>query len=179
MQGVNFPAFSRSLEMEASSSAAVGKNSPGTTSVSPYTFSAGDSSPFAFGAVLRPSRTHGSCESQFSSVHLAIKAAFRERCDLSTMPLAAGLYAVVLWSVVPMRRASEAHSSDRKAGPLSVVMSSGTPKRLIQLERRAAAQALEEESDIGVASGHLVERSIIVNKYLYPLDAGRGPTMST
>ena len=76
------------------------------------------------------------------------------------------LYAVVLWCVVPIRQAREAQSSDRKAGPRSVVMSSGTPKRLIQLESKASAQVLVEVSGMGVASGHLVERSMMVNRYL-------------
>ena len=78
-----------------------------------------------------------------------------------------------------MRFARDAQSSDRKAGPLSVVMSSGTPKRLIQLERRASAQAADDASCIGVASGHLVDLSIMVRRNLASPEGGSGPTTST
>ena len=41
------------------------------------------------------------------------------------------------------------------------------------------AQEAAEESTKGTASGQRVERSMIVNRYLWPSDGGRGPTMST
>ncbi|XP_066962241.1 uncharacterized protein [Macrobrachium rosenbergii] len=52
-------------------------------------------------------------------------------------------------------------------------------EELWKLERRASAHALEVASSMGVASGHLVERSTTVRRYLAPPDGGRGPTTST
>ena len=56
---------------------------------------------------------------------------------------------------------------------------SGKPNLEIHELIRAETQESELESDMGTASGHLVERSIIVKAYLFPSDWGRGPTMST
>ena len=41
------------------------------------------------------------------------------------------------------------------------------------------AQDSDVASGMGYASGHLVDLSIAVNRYLYPFEYGRGPTMST
>ena len=51
-----------------------------------------------------------------------------------------------------------------KTDPLSDVMLSGRPNLDIQEFMRAEAQESVEASDKGTASGHLVERSIIVKR---------------
>ena len=72
--------------------------------------------------------------------------------------------------------------------PLSDVISNGIPNRDIHVIR-ALVQSSAVWSFMGMASGHRVYLSIdtwivdlsymIVNKYLFSLDVGRGPTMST
>ena len=62
--------------------------------------------------------------------------------------------------------------------PRSEEISFGTPKRDIQAEINARAQELADMSDIGTASGHRVNLSTIVNKYVKPREGGSGPTMS-
>ena len=66
-----------------------------------------------------------------------------------------------------------------KTDPLSDVMWSGRPKRAIQAFRRADAQVDVVVFSIGTASGHLVERSMIVKRYWWLSEGGSGPTMST
>ena len=56
--------------------------------------------------------------------------------------------------------------------PLSEVMTSGTPKRAIQWLNNAWAQAWAVVDDMGAASTHLVERSIIVKMWVWPLEMG-------
>ena len=73
----------------------------------------------------------------------------------------------------------DVHSSDVKEEPLSEVMCSGTPNLETHADRKAVAQEAAEESTKDTASGQRVERSMIANRYLWPSDWGRGPTMST
>src|SRR5450830_588451 len=77
------------------------------------------------------------------------------------------------------REHSEPHSEDVNWAPLSDVMTDGTPKRCIHPSNNALAQSADDTDDRGNASGHLVVLSIIVNRYVKPLLAGRGPTKST
>ena len=63
--------------------------------------------------------------------------------------------------------------------PLSDVISSGTPKRAIQWLSRASTQFSVFAVLIGTASGHLVDRLMMVKRYRCSLEAGSGPTMST
>ena len=63
--------------------------------------------------------------------------------------------------------------------PLSDVMTSGRPNLEIHVSMRADTQESNEASDIGTASGHLVERSIMENMYRQFWEMGKGPTMST
>ena len=63
--------------------------------------------------------------------------------------------------------------------PLSDVIESGRPNLAIQASMRAETQESVEASDIGTASGHLVERSMIVKRYRQFWEMGKGPTMST
>ena len=73
----------------------------------------------------------------------------------------------------------DVHSRDVKEEPRSEVMCPGTPNLETHAERKAVAQEAVEESTKGTASGQRVERSMIVNRYLWPSDWGRGPTMLT
>ena len=70
------------------------------------------------------------------------------------------------------------HSWDVNEVPLSEVMWSGTPC----LDTQVSSAFVQDDavaSAMGIASGHLVLRSIDVNMYLYPSEEGSGPTMST
>ena len=73
----------------------------------------------------------------------------------------------------------DVHSSDVKEEPLSEVVCSGTPNLETHADRKAVAQDAAEESTKGTASAQHVEQSMIVNRYLWPSDGGRGPMMST
>ena len=123
--------------------------------------------------------TQGSWADQSADWHLDIRAALRERWNLSTIPLASGLYAAVVWSSMPSDDASAAQRLDVKTEPRSEVMTSGRPNLAIHPSRRARRQSLVVALFIGVASGHLVDLSMVVNRYLKPPEEGRGPTTST
>ncbi|KRZ75625.1 hypothetical protein T10_8910 [Trichinella papuae] len=70
------------------------------------------------------------------------------------------------------------HVCELNCRPLSVVIRLGTPKRAIQLFRKVRATVVAVMSWIGQASGHLVNLSMAVRRYLKPSDCGSGPTMS-
>ena len=72
----------------------------------------------------------------------------------------------------------DVHSSAVKEEPLLEVMCSGTPSLETHADRNALAQEAAEESTKGTACGQRVERSMIVNRYLWPSNGMRGPTMS-
>ena len=61
-------------------------------------------------------------------------------------------------------------------GPLSDVISSGTPKRDIQPKMRALAQSSVVVELRGIASGQREVLSIIVKKYVNPAEGCSGPT---
>ena len=86
-----------------------------------------------------------------------------------------------LWrSVVFQRRIhNSAQISEVNCAPLSDVIIAGTPKRGIQLKNSASVQSLVLVAERGIASNHLVDLSMIVNRCVKPLDDGRGPTIST
>ena len=65
-----------------------------------------------------------------------------------------------------------------KEEPWSEAMCSGMPNLETHAERKAVAQEGAEESTKGTALGQRVELSMIVNRYLWPSDGKRGPTMS-
>ena len=75
------------------------------------------------------------------------------------------------------------HSEDQRAevncGPRSEVMTAGTPNLEIHPWSRAAEQSAAVVLARGRASNHLVERSITVNRWVNPLEEGKGPTRST
>jgi hypothetical protein len=62
------------------------------------------------------------------------------------------------------RRQRAAHSEEVNCVPLSLVMVSGTPKRWIHPEKRAAAHSAAVVPVSGTASGHRLVRSTIVKR---------------
>jgi hypothetical protein len=71
------------------------------------------------------------------------------------------------------------HKEDVNCAPRSLVMIAGTPKRDIQPWNIAEAHSAAEIPAKGITSGHLVDLSIQVKRYVKPCDEGRGPTRST
>ncbi len=64
--------------------------------------------------------------------------------------------------------------------PRSEVMTTGTPKRLTQRATKASAIVAASMFLTGMASTHLVDRSMMVKRYLNPsAEVGSGPTKST
>jgi hypothetical protein len=64
-------------------------------------------------------------------------------------------------------------------GPRSEVIMAGTPKWDIHEVRRAWAQSAAVVEESGTTSGHLVVRSMMVNRCVNPWEGGSGPTRST
>ena len=95
------------------------------------------------------------------------------------MPLASGLYVVVLFASIPRCWQSPVHRFEVKGVPRSDVISSGMPNLATHWFRSASTQLSVFATLMGTASGHLVDRSMIVNKYWWSLETGRGPPMST
>ena len=63
---------------------------------------------------------------------------------------------------MPRRAQSENHNEEINCCPLSEVITTGTPERLIQDEK--SAQSEEDVEDRGIASGQRVVLSIIMSK---------------
>ena len=129
--------------------------------------------------VRRPKRTQGSWLHQSEVEHLAVSDAFNVLCHLSTIPFAWGWYDVVCCRFTPSSWASDDQTSDVKTEPRSDVMCSGRPNLLIQASSRADAHDKVVASSFGIASSHLVDLSMIVNRYRLPSELGSGPTIST
>ena len=108
--------------------------------------------------------TQGSSCFHFSEEHLDMSAALRLRWNRSTIPLPSGLYAVVVVVEMPSRWANCVQRAEVNTDPLSDVILSGRPNLAIQESMRAETQESVEASDIGTASGHLVERSMMVKR---------------
>ena len=71
------------------------------------------------------------------------------------------------------------HKDEVNCGPRSDVISAGTPNREIHPRMRAFVQVGVFASGRGMASGHRVNRSIMVKRYVIPSLGGSGPTKST
>jgi hypothetical protein len=81
---------------------------------------------------------------------------------------------------MPNRWQKEAQVAEENWAPLSMVTDSGTPKRATHVARNASMQEAADISFRGVASNHLVVRSMMVKMNSHPSsEAGRGPTKST
>ena len=64
--------------------------------------------------------------------------------------------------------------------PRSEVMMAGMPNLAIQLLMRASTQVLVSMEAKWIASSHLLDRSMMVNRYRNPsMETVRGPTKST
>ena len=109
---------------------------------------------------------------------LAFRLAFSWQWKRSTSPLHFGWKEVVLLILILSSDDSSFQRLDINCLPLSDVIPNGIPNRDIHVIR-ALVQSSAVWSFMGMASGHHVYLSMIVNKYLFSLHDGRGPTMST
>jgi hypothetical protein len=71
-----------------------------------------------------------------------------------------------------------AHKADKNWASLSDVMVAGTPNLEIQLAKRVLAQSAVVMEGSRIASGHRDVLSIMVNRYVWPREGGRGLTRS-
>ncbi len=82
-----------------------------------------------------------------------------------------------MW-VMPSLWQRPLHTAEVNCTPLSEVTTAGTPNLLTQPLRKASTQLGVVVLANGIASGHLVLRSTMVKRCVWPwLEAGRGPTM--
>ena len=109
---------------------------------------------------------------------LAFRLAFSWRWKRSTSPLHCGWKDVVLLILILSSDDSSFQRLDMNCFPLYDVIYNGIPNRDIHVIR-ALVQSSAVWSFMGMASGHRVYLSMIVNKYLFSLDVGMGPTIST
>ena len=73
---------------------------------------------------------------------------------------------------------SALHTLDSNCCPRSVTIVEGTPKQAIQPWIRDCATASALIVEMVKASGHRVNLSMHVKRYVYPRDGGSGPTRS-
>ena len=85
----------------------------------------------------------------------------------------------VWWIWHPRDSASALQIPAMNCGPLSDVMSDGTPNLATQFSANALPTVAASVCAIGMASGHLVNWSMTVSKCVWPFEAGNGPTRST
>ena len=81
--------------------------------------------------------------------------------------------------MIPSKEQTAVHKEEVNCVPLSLVIIAGVPKREIHPWNMAEARSVAEIPARGKASGHQVDLSTQVNKYLKACEGGRGPTMST
>ena len=81
---------------------------------------------------------------------------------------------------IPYSPHQSGHVAEVNWTPLSEVMLVGTPKQATHVATKASRTASVVVSLSRTASGHLVDLSIMVSRWVKPSrDGGRGPTMST
>jgi len=73
----------------------------------------------------------------------------------------------------------EAHKAEVNWVPRTAVMNAGTPNMLTQPVNSSLAQSTVVMEFKGIASGQREVLSMMVNRWVKPLDAGSGPTKST
>jgi hypothetical protein len=92
---------------------------------------------------LPTGNTHGRIQgSSAAQVVVALRArrtTIRQRCSLSTIPLAWGWYEVVGWCLICNKRNNEFQILEVNCAPLSDVMMAGTPNLQIHPENNDAA----------------------------------------
>ena len=143
----------------------VGRMSAGSRRHFPNTASEGDDPRAACGVACSDNITHGSLLAQSFSIVEAARAVLRVLWNLSMIPFASGLYAVVCWSLTPIVSMTSCHRSEVKFVPLSVTIVSGRPYleiHWITCFRHVSADCVRS----GKTSVHLVALSIIVRMYL-------------
>ena len=88
------------------------------------------------------------------------------RCSLSTMPFAWGWKAVVGMCRTPYSPHQSVHVAEVNWTPLSEVRLAGTPKLATHVATKASRTASVVVSLSRTASGHLVDLSIMVSRWV-------------
>ncbi len=168
------------LRKSVAGGSAADRNSAGSANAALYTSSTAETPLSSFGAVRRPSNTHGRCSGHLELASCALKAAFSCPCVLSTIPLDCGWKAVVCTCLIPSSLVRLAHREEVNWWPWSEVGMDGTPNLATQDEMRASTQSSAAMDFKRAASNHLDDLFTMVNRYLKPsADAGSGPTRTT
>ena len=141
-------------------------NSPGSLRIVPYTISAVEHLRLSLTAVLIPRST-----SSRDSVHRwglweHLRAVFSWQWNHSTIPFAAGWYAVVHCRWIPRSWVRSDYRWDSNWLPLSAMMVDGTPNCAFHPDTSACATVSAEMSLTGKASGQCVNLSTQVSMYL-------------
>jgi hypothetical protein len=134
----------------------------GRLTAAPNTNSADETALSSFGAARKPSNTHGKCCGHSAPASLALSASFSWRCARSIMPFDWGWKAVVVMCCMCRVEQSTFQIAEQNWVPLSDVITAGTPNLEIHVSTRASAHVRASMFLSGVASSHLVLRSIIV-----------------
>ena len=108
--------------------------------------------------------TQGRSLTQVEAASRARNAALRRRWNRSTIPFDCGWYGVVKICSIP----SSLQKLDQRVlvnwVPWSVVIVDGAPNRAIHAVTKAVRQVSAAMLDRGMASGHLVVRSMMVSR---------------
>ena len=84
---------------------------------------------------------------------------------------------MVVLCLILSREQMADHRDEVNLASLSLVITAGTP--IIEIHPWNMAEAHTAEIPVrGIASGHLVDLSMHVKRYVKPLDEGKGPTRS-
>jgi hypothetical protein len=162
---------------EESSSGEAG-NWAGRTRGEPKVASAGERLERSCGVDRKERRIQGRWETQSGEEQRARRESLRRRWYRSIIPLDCGWKEVVVRWEICRREESWLQREEVNWEPRSEVRVWGIPKRAIQEEHRASAQAAGDKEERGTASSHLVVLSTIVKMYVFPWEGGRGPTRS-
>jgi hypothetical protein len=156
--GMACPALCCSTSAAGVSAGAAG--CAGSVMGAPNTISAAEMLLSDLGADLMFSRTHGRWSGQSVSAPLAARPSFSYLWTLSTIPLLWGCLAVVLLCAMPSLAHTPAHTAEVNCVPLSDVTLAGTPNLHTQLLMRASTMTSVSMLARGMASNHLLVRSM-------------------
>ena len=142
------------------------ENSPWRRKLVTYTKSAAVQWISSLSAVRMPRSSMGSASVQRSGLGWAFRDAFNCPWNRSISPFVIGWYDVVRVRLEPKSCISFLHSTDSNWRPRSVVAVDGVPNLDIHPLTNALATVSAVMSTIGMASGHLVNRSMQVRMYV-------------
>lgn len=149
---------------------------PGSSNGRPNTSSAEVHLIISFTKLRNANRTRGNLSSHGRLSAVAVKDAFNWRRNLLTRPLAQEWYTVLVICLTPNSQVNSENRVDWNCGPWFVVMTEEHPYIKIQWGNMAHATASALVDINGTTTGHLVNRSTIVNKYSYPIICSNEPT---